>query len=147
MSDSNTTPAGWYRDPFGQGDGRYWNGIQWTDAISRGGVTLNLPPDPTQATIPPVPGTELRAPTPATAAPQPAAPNRSAAPVIIGLVLVVALAVGIFFLLTSDSDDTPTTPTTAGTPATNAPVTQPPVTEAPVTVPPVTEPAPTTAAP
>ena len=39
MSDSNTTPAGWYRDPFGQGDGRYWNGIQWTDAISRGGVT------------------------------------------------------------------------------------------------------------
>ena len=148
MSDQNPTPAGWYHDPFGQGDGRYWNGIQWTDANSRGGVTLNLPPDPTQATIPPVPGTELRAPVPATATPPPAPPQRSAAPIIIGLLLVVAVAIGLFFLLTNDSgDDTPTTPTTtANTPATVTPVT-PSVTTPPVTVPPVTEPTPTTVAP
>ena len=90
-----------------------------------------------------MPGTDP-GPDAATAALLPAAPNRSAAPVIIGLVLVVALAVGIFFLLTSDSDDTPDAHH-RGHAGNQRSVTQPPVTEAPVTVPPMTEPAPTTA--
>jgi len=142
----STTPAGWYIDPFGQADGRYWNGLVWTDAVSRGGVTIKLPPDPDQATIPPIPGSELRTPTPtpmplaqpATTPPPPPppAPRSSAAPVIIGLLVAAAVAAIIFFVVNNDdSDDAP--PTTLNTPATGA-VTTPPATTPPVTEPPVT---------
>lgn len=153
MSGSAYPPGpapGWYRDPFGQADGRYWNGSMWTDAVSRGGVTLKVAPDPTQATIPPVPGSELRAPQAIGADPAPAPPKSSALPVVLAVVLVLAaLAIG-FLILRSGDDDSPstTTPTTAtDAPVTTPSVTSPPVTTPPVTTPPVTEPPATTVAP
>ncbi len=142
-------PPGWYRDPFGQADGRYWNGSMWTDAVSRGGVTLHVAPDPTQATVPPVPGSELRAPVPTGSDPAPSAPRSSALPIVVAIVLVLAaLAIGFLVINRSDDDSpaTPTATTATDTPATT-PATNPPVTEPPVTQPPVTEPPATTAAP
>jgi hypothetical protein len=31
-------PAGWYSDPTGRADQRYWDGNAWTDDVSRAGV-------------------------------------------------------------------------------------------------------------
>ncbi len=31
------TPAGWYADPMGRYDHRYWDGTQWTENVARGG--------------------------------------------------------------------------------------------------------------
>jgi hypothetical protein len=31
----STPPAGWYPDPWGQSDRRYWSGTEWTDRIDR----------------------------------------------------------------------------------------------------------------
>ncbi len=41
MSQSN--PAGWYPDPTGQADTRYWDGMAWTEHISRAGVQGTAP--------------------------------------------------------------------------------------------------------
>lgn len=38
-------PAGWYPDPLGRNDHRYWDGSQWTDHASRGGATITDPLD------------------------------------------------------------------------------------------------------
>jgi hypothetical protein len=45
---------GWYADPSGAFDHRYWDGTQWTEHVSRGGVATTAPvvppdwyPDPT----------------------------------------------------------------------------------------------------
>ena len=50
-------PPGWYQDPTAQGDARYWNGSGWTESVNRGGSTVNVPIDPSQAQVPPVAGT------------------------------------------------------------------------------------------
>lgn len=39
------TPAGWYPDPLGRYEHRYWDGAQWTDNASRGGETITDPLD------------------------------------------------------------------------------------------------------
>ncbi len=36
--------AGWYGDPFGRFEHRYWNGRDWTENVSRGGQTFLDPP-------------------------------------------------------------------------------------------------------
>ena len=59
---NGVAPAGWYQDPTGQGDGRYWNGASWTESVDRGGVTVNVAIDPSQAQVPPVAGTEVMIP-------------------------------------------------------------------------------------
>ena len=38
---NGVTPAGWYQDPTGQGNARFWNGVAWTQSFDRGGVKLN----------------------------------------------------------------------------------------------------------
>lgn len=43
-------PAGWYPDPLGRFEHRYWDGTRWTDHASRGGRTVA---DPLDATAPP----------------------------------------------------------------------------------------------
>ena len=58
------SPQGWYADPTYSGGARYWNGASWTEAVSRGGITLNAPIDPSRATLQPVPGTQVNAPPP-----------------------------------------------------------------------------------
>ena len=57
-----TFPSGWYQDPTGQGNARYWNGTSWTESVDRGGVTVNVAIDPGQAQVPPQPGTQVSLP-------------------------------------------------------------------------------------
>jgi hypothetical protein len=42
-------PPGWYADPAGRFDYRYWNGGQWSDHVSRNGLAetdaFERPPD------------------------------------------------------------------------------------------------------
>jgi len=39
-----TTPAGWYPDPSGRYELRYWNGTAWTEHVARGGQQYTDPP-------------------------------------------------------------------------------------------------------
>lgn len=39
-----TTPAGWYPDPSGRFEMRYWDGNAWTEYVSRQGVQYTDPP-------------------------------------------------------------------------------------------------------
>jgi hypothetical protein len=36
--DVNSPPAGWYVDPSGQYEFRYWDGEAWTDHVASGGI-------------------------------------------------------------------------------------------------------------
>ena len=122
---NGAAPSGWYQDPTGQGDGRYWNGTSWTESVDRGGVTVNVAIDPSQAQVPPIAGTEVAIPAPAA----PATPRRSPVGAILGGVLVVIAIVVIVVLVSNNdsSDDGPTNTDVA--PATEAPA--PPDTDAP----------------
>jgi hypothetical protein len=37
-------PAGWYSDPSGRFELRYWDGGQWTEHVARGGAQYTDPP-------------------------------------------------------------------------------------------------------
>jgi len=39
-----TTPAGWYPDPSGRYELRYWDGTQWTEHVARQGQQFTDPP-------------------------------------------------------------------------------------------------------
>ncbi|MCU1346223.1 MAG: hypothetical protein JWL70_2489 [Acidimicrobiia bacterium] len=39
-----TTPAGWYPDPSGRFEMRYWDGNGWTEHVARGGQEFTVPP-------------------------------------------------------------------------------------------------------
>ncbi len=39
-----TTPAGWYPDPSGRFEMRYWDGTAWTEHVSRAGQQFTDPP-------------------------------------------------------------------------------------------------------
>jgi len=41
---SSSTPAGWYHDPSGRYELRYWDGAQWTEHVARGGNQYTDPP-------------------------------------------------------------------------------------------------------
>jgi hypothetical protein len=38
------TPAGWYPDPSGRFEMRYWDGTAWTEHVARGGQQFTDPP-------------------------------------------------------------------------------------------------------
>jgi Protein of unknown function (DUF2510) len=38
------TPAGWYPDPSGRFEMRYWDGATWTEHVARGGQQFTDPP-------------------------------------------------------------------------------------------------------
>ena len=40
----STVPAGWYADPSGRYELRYWDGNQWTEHVSRAGQQYTDPP-------------------------------------------------------------------------------------------------------
>lgn len=121
---NQASAAGWYPDPTGQGDARYWNGAAWTQSVNRGGITANVPIDPAQAQAPPAPGTQVAPPTPMpSATPQTvnvSPSKRSPLGMIFGALAVLLIVVLIVALISSSdsSDDTPT-------PGTDAPVEQP----------------------
>jgi hypothetical protein len=116
--------AGWYQDPTGHGDGRYWDGQRWGDQINRNGVTVTSPIDPAVAQTPPAPGTEYVA-TPATATPASQAPPASSGgnalgPVLAGVALVIAIIALVLVISgddDSDKDEEPTTTTIEAPPA------------------------------
>jgi len=43
-SSASGTPAGWYHDPSGRYELRYWNGSEWTEHVSRAGQQYTDPP-------------------------------------------------------------------------------------------------------
>ncbi|MDX2379009.1 MAG: DUF2510 domain-containing protein [Acidimicrobiia bacterium] len=120
---NGTFPSGWYRDPTGQGDARYWNGVAWTDSVNRGGVTVSVPIAADQSQLPPTPGSEVQVAAPA-AAPQTTS-SRSPLAVIFGILAVVLLVVVIVLLVNDDESDDPAIPAT-GVPT--VPATDPPST-------------------
>lgn len=123
---NGSSPAGWYRDPTGQGDARYWNGTVWTQSVDRAGTTLNIAIDPSAAQQPPVPGTQVQAPQPAPQMVVQQSSSGSPLATIIGVVVVVLLVIVVLaFIGNSDSsDDTPA-------PGTNAPPAEAPAEPAP----------------
>ena len=40
----STVPAGWYADPSGRYELRYWDGNAWTEHVSRAGQQFTDPP-------------------------------------------------------------------------------------------------------
>jgi hypothetical protein len=58
----STTPAGWYADPTGRSEHRYWDGSRWTEHVSNRGLAgtdpidaYGVPLDPTVSPLRPVP--------------------------------------------------------------------------------------------
>ncbi len=101
-----TPPAapGWYPDPLGRHEHRYWDGVAWTGHVADRGAT-GLDPTDVAVTSGPTPGVGTPAgPTPTgppptgpgTAAPS-APPSRSGPPValIAGLAVAVVAVIGI----------------------------------------------------
>lgn len=41
---TSATPAGWYADPSGRYELRYWDGTAWTEHVARGGQQYTDPP-------------------------------------------------------------------------------------------------------
>lgn len=123
---NGTSPPGWYQDPTGQSQGRYWNGTTWTQMSNRGGTTVNLPIDPAIAELPPVPGTQVMAPVP----PSRGSSSRSSGGVIIAVVVGLLLVLAVFVALSDDPTDTQ--PPGEGTaPAEDAPAEDAPAEDAP----------------
>ncbi len=61
-------PAGWYPDPLGRADHRYWDGSVWTDQASRDGVVAIDPVHPERVVEPrhPEPAASSKIPMPTT---------------------------------------------------------------------------------
>ena len=124
--------AGWYRDPSGQGDARYWNGQQWTDSVSVGGQTRSAPMDPAQATVPPAPGTEYTSPPPQPTAGQNVTVSSSrgggfSVGAVLAAIAVVVAVIALVVALTRDGNSGDGEPTPTDPPATEAPPeTEPP---------------------
>lgn len=126
---NGATPPGWYQDPTGQGESRYWNGSSWTQTVSRGETTLDVPIDPAQAVQPPLPGTQMSAPVPPSQPTTVVHQQTSSSPLgaIIGVVVaVLALVVVLAIIGNATSDDEPT-------PGTDQPPAEQPAEEAPAT--------------
>ena len=121
--------SGWYRDPTGQADGRYWDGQRWSDQVDRQGVTVSSPIDPAQAATPPSPGSDYVVPSaPSSAGSQTVAVQSAKSsvvgPVFAAIAVVVAIVALVVALSNNSDDDTepeesPTT-TAAEAPETTA---------------------------
>src|SRR3990170_1702762 len=83
MSKGGEWPAGWYPDPHGQHAARWWDGRQWTAAVS-GSAT---PPPP----VAPMPSGD-------------GAPRKPRLMILIGLAAVAVLILGII-VVTRDGDN------------------------------------------
>jgi hypothetical protein len=115
---NGVAPAGWYQDPTGQGDGRYWNGASWTESVDRGGVTVNVAIDPSQAQVPPVAGTEVMIPAAAAPTTQTVAPRRSPVGAILGgVLLIIAIVVIVVLVNNNNNDSSDDSPPATGVPA------------------------------
>jgi hypothetical protein len=96
MSTADDTPSGWYTDPEGIHEHRWWDGAAWTDDVVDADVVAQDAPD--------LPADQLSAPTPVTAASRAVHPT-GAPPSAIGAPTrglpppwVVVLGITAFFL-------------------------------------------------
>jgi hypothetical protein len=136
--------AGWYSDPNGGPDLRWWDGTAWTEHVNPAavghagaheGAALQAPPGPTDGYPPPSPG--VYGPSAAYAPPQPGMSGEYAPPgmpggfpppqrpqpgggnrtLLIALVALIVVLVGIggFVLLSGGDDDETSTSTTTTT--------------------------------
>jgi hypothetical protein len=117
--------SGWYRDPTGQADGRYWDGQRWSDQVDRQGVTVSTPIDPANAETPPVSGSEYVVPSGTGTQTETVQPAKSSlvGPVFGAIAVVVAIVALVVALSNNNDDDTeenPTTTTLTETPETTA---------------------------
>lgn len=101
----STTSAGWFADPTGRSEHRYWDGNRWTEHVSHLGIPATDPIDAFGTPIGPV----APAPTPIPIATEPGTPARSgiwAVPwwawAIGAAVLVFAVAVAAIVIPTSE---------------------------------------------
>ena len=116
------TTAGWYPDPVGRHEQRYWDGAAWTTIVAAAGSTFDEAQGPPPvAPMPPAPGARpmvTPAPPVAAASPPTATPTarrrRLPTGVIVGVLAVGALvAGGIAWAVTQKSSskrEVPTTP-------------------------------------
>jgi hypothetical protein len=89
-------PAGWYPDPVGRGDFRFWDGLAWTTQSSTGGVAVEdrldgAPlPSPSEAAQPPA---------------EPAVPPARSRRWLIACVAVVTLVLLVALIAVTRKDD------------------------------------------
>lgn len=97
-------PPGWYPDPFGRAEVRWWSGAAWTEHVGTGGQSFTDPPIEAPAMIPHAPVPQA-APVQAAAA----APGRSLTAMqktaIVGVVALVVGAAGGWFLRGDSSSE------------------------------------------
>jgi hypothetical protein len=103
-----SSPPGWYQDPTGQSDGRYWNGTAWTQVSMQGGRTVDLPIDPSMAQVQPVPGTEVQPPTPPQATTSSSGGSGRSGGAIIAIVVGLLLLLAVFVAVDDNAGNTPT---------------------------------------
>jgi hypothetical protein len=99
--------AGWYPDPTGRNEHRYWDGSAWTDQVSTAGRQAR---DPVAATAPTAP-TAPAAPPPAAAWSGPPPKKRRGclpvALVLLGLLVLAGIGGGVVLVVSSGDDDDP----------------------------------------
>lgn len=92
-------PPGWYPDPFGRAQVRWWSGAAWTEHVGTDGQSFTDPPIESPAVVP-------HAPVPQAA---PAAPGRSLTAsqklAIVGVAALLVGAAGGWFLRGDSSSD------------------------------------------
>lgn len=90
-------PPGWYQDPFGRADVRWWSGIEWTSHVARGGQPFDDAPVPSAAADP-----DTGVPSPSPGLERPAPSNRM---LLAGIAVVVLVAAAIIVLVGRGDDD------------------------------------------
>ncbi|HEY2815182.1 MAG TPA: DUF2510 domain-containing protein [Acidimicrobiales bacterium] len=87
-------PAGWFPDPTGTHEMRYWDGYAWLDNVSDQGTTSTAPlggkPMPPPSQVAARQSQQAQAPT----------PSKSKTPIIIGAAVAFVVIVAAIFLLT-----------------------------------------------
>ena len=98
-------PAGWYRDPSGFADGRFWDGERWTDQIINAAGLTSVGPITTGVDTPPAPGSDYRPAVAASSPPAVAAPKSSPLGSILGGVAIIVAVIALVVALTNDNGD------------------------------------------
>jgi hypothetical protein len=126
------TTAGWYPDPTGRHQHRYYDGTQWTDQAADAGVTVVDPLEPAPTSVAPQSGEPAPQGAPTSAAPTPPGPvvepeaaGRRRGWVIGAIVgaalLLVLVIVGVVALASGGGDDESTGSSSNGTATTAEP--------------------------
>lgn len=97
--------SGWYRDPTGFGEGRFWDGEKWTDQVINSAGVTTVGPINTGIDTPPAPGTEYRPSSGAPAQSVTVAQKSSPIGAILGALAVIVAIIALVIALSNNSDD------------------------------------------